>query len=234
MDKKKYIDVLTAQANKNGRPLELALSDFCDYLIEFFSTDAFKAGTDQYRQYVLNCTNKNPNFAVLALQWLDDVAKAMERGEWLDVFGILYEEMYLSRGKASKTGQFFTPGSVSDLMAQIANKGGEEHGTVNDCAAGSGRLLLAHYMDKSKLDHSAGRRFEYVAQDSDPIACKMCALNLMVHGMNGRVECRDTLRMNEPSAVYYINEVKYPFSTPYYSVRKKSQNQQKQENENIK
>ena len=229
MNKKTYIDVLTDQANKHGRPQELALSDFCDYLIEFFNIDAFKGGTDQYRQYVLSCTNKNPDFAGLALQWLDDVASAMERGEWLDVFGILYEDMYLSRGKASKTGQFFTPQSVSDLMAQIANKGGVDHGKVNDCAAGSGRLLLAHYMEKSKLDHSAGRRFEYVAQDSDPIACKMCALNFMVHGMYGRVECRDTLRMNEPSVVYIVNEVKYPFNTPYYSVRVESQEQQKQE-----
>ena len=229
MDKKKYIDVLTEQANKHSRPQEMALSDFCDYLIEFFSIDAFKSGTNEYSQHVLSCTKKNPDFAGLTFQWLDDVATAMERGEWLDVFGILYEEMYLSRGKASRTGQFFTPQSVSDLVAQIGTQKAEDHGTVNDCAAGSGRLLLAHYMEKSKLDHSAGRRFEYVAQDSDPIACKMSALNLMVHGMNGRVECRDTLRMNEPSVVYYINEVKYPINTPYYSVRVESQNQQKQE-----
>ena len=220
MDKKKYIDVLTEQANKHSRPQEMALSDFCDYLIEFFSIDAFKAGTNEYSQHVLSCTKQNPDFAGLTFQWLDDVATAMERGEWLDVFGILYEEMYLSRGKASRTGQFFTPQSVSDLVAQIGTQKAEDHGTVNDCAAGSGRLLLAHYIEKSKLDHKAGRRFEYVAQDNDPIACKMCALNLMVHGMNGRVECRDTLRMTEPTVVYVINEVKYPISTPYYSVRK--------------
>lgn len=220
MNKKKYIDVLTEQANKYSRPQEMALSDFCDYLIEFFSIDAFKAGTAEYSQHVLSCTKKNPDFAGLTFQWLDDVATAMERGEWLDVFGILYEEMYLSRGKASRTGQFFTPQSVSDLVAQIGTQKAEDHGTVNDCAAGSGRLLLAHYMEKSKLDHKAGRRFEYVAQDNDPIACKMCALNLMVHGMYGRVECRDTLRMTEPTVVYVVNEVKYPISTPYYSVRK--------------
>lgn len=220
MDKKKYIDVLTEQADKHHRPQEMALSDFCDYLIKFFSIDAFKAGTAEYSQHVLSCTKKNPDFAGLALLWLDDVKTAMERGEWLDVFGILYEEMYLSRGKASKTGQFFTPQSISDLMARIRTLRVGDYGKVNDCAAGSGRLLLAHYIDKSKLDHSAGRRFEYVAQDSDPIACKMCALNLMAHGMYGRVECRDTLRMTEPTAVYVINEVKYPFNTPYYSVRK--------------
>lgn len=208
---------------------ELALSDFCDYLIELFSIDAFKAGTAEHLEHVLSCMNKNQDFAALTFHWLNDVASAMERGKWLDVFGILYEEMYLSRGKASKTGQFFTPQSISDLMAQIGTQKVEDHGMVNDCAAGSGRLLLAHYMEKSKLDHSAGRCFEYVAQDSDPIACKMCALNLMVHGMYGRVECRDTLRMNEPSVVYVVNEVKYPFNTPYYSVRVESQNKQKQE-----
>lgn len=227
MDKKIYIDVLTDQAKKHGRPMELALSDFCDYLLELFSVDAFRCGMAGYKQYVMDCTAKNPDFARLALRWLDDVATAMARGEWLDVFGMIYEEMYLSRGKASKTGQFFTPRSVSDLMAQINTLDNQDHGRVNDCAAGSGRLLLAHYMEKSKLDHSAGRGFEYVAQDSDPIACKMCALNLMAHGMYGRVECRDTLSMDEPSVVYIINEVKYPFSTPYYSVRVKSQNQQK-------
>ena len=99
MDKKKYIDVLTEQADKHSRPQELALSDFCDYLIEFFSIDAFKAGTVEYSQHIVSCTEQNPEFAVLALQWLGDVATAMNRGEWLDVFGILYEEMYLSRGK---------------------------------------------------------------------------------------------------------------------------------------
>lgn len=81
MDKKKYIDVLTEQANKHSRPQELALSDFCDYLIEFFSIDAFKAGTAEYSQHILNCTEQKPDFAVLALQWLGDVATAMNRGE---------------------------------------------------------------------------------------------------------------------------------------------------------
>lgn len=221
MDKKTYIDVLTQQADKNKRPYEMALSDFLDYLLEFFSVDAFQGGTAEYKQYVKDCTNKNPVFARLALQWLNDVASSMERGEWLDVFGMIYEEMYLSRGKASKTGQFFTPRSVSDLMAQICTLDNQDHDRVNDCAAGSGRLLLAHYIDKSKLDHSAGRRFKYVAQDNDPIACKMCALNFMAHGMYGRVECRDTLSMDAPSVVYIINDVKYPFNTPYYSVRVK-------------
>lgn len=218
MDKKKYIDVLSAQAEKNNRPQELALSDFLDFAIRLFSIKAFKGDRNWHEQYITDVISKNLNYAGLAMLWLDDVSEAMDRGEWLDVFGILYEEMYLSRSKASSTGQFFTPASLSDLMAKITDTG-KESGTVNDCACGSGRLLLAHYIEKSRTDHSAGRRFRYIAQDSDPLACKMCALNLMAHGMYGEVICQNTLSMSVPSVVYYINEVKYPFNTPYYSIR---------------
>ena len=103
-------------------------------------------------------------------------------------------------------------------MAKVIGTG-KESGTVNDCACGSGRLLLAHYIEKSRTDHSAGRRFRYIAQDSDPLVCKMCVLNFMAHGMYGEVICQNTLSMSVPSVVYYINEVKYPFNTPYYSIR---------------
>ena len=48
----------------------------------------------------------------------------------------------------------------------------------------------------------------------------MCALNLMVHGARARVICHDTLA----NPVYYnwgyeINEVRYPFPVPFYSLR---------------
>lgn len=219
MEKKIYIDILTAEADRNKRPYEMALADFLDFCLELFSIKAFKGGMQDYATYMFKVSQKSQKYTELALQWFSDVADAMDRGEWLDAFGTLYEEMYLSRGKASNKGQFFTPQSVSDLMAQLTSSKEQTSGTVNDCAAGSGRLLLSHYIEKSKLNHSAGRRFEYIAQDSDPIACKMCALNLMAHGMAGKVICQDTLLMSTPQFVIHINEVKYPFNTPYYSVR---------------
>lgn len=219
MNKKQYIDVLTAQAEANHRPHEMALSDFLDFLLELFSADAFKGGTEHYAKHVLSVTQKNSSYTLLALQWLADVSEAMEKGEWLDAWGILYEELYLTRGKASNTGQFFTPQSLSDLMARVAEQKGADRGKVNDCACGSGRLLLSHYIEKTRLDHAAGRKFEYIAQDSDPVACKMCALNMMAHGMYGRVVCQNTLTLSTPQVVYHLNEVKYPINTPYYSIR---------------
>ena len=231
MNNKTYIDILSQQAKIDGVPYEMALNNFCDFLLDLFSVEAFQGGLDVFKSWYQGHIHEKPKFGLLTTLWLSDVSRAVENGKWLDAFGVLYEDMYLTSGKASKTGQFFTPQSVSNLMSSIIGSGKNEATsakiegtTVNDCAAGSGRLLLAHFIEASKLDHSAGRPFHYIAQDSDPLVCKMCALNMMVHGMNGRVICQDTLAMSTPSVEYFINEVRYPFSTPYYSVRIKSGN----------
>lgn len=231
---KLYVDVLTKQVKEDGRPYEMALNDFCDYLLDLFSVEAFKNDSKGLLKWQQERFQEKPHFGFLALAWMDDVTKAMERGKWLDVFGMLYEEMYLIAGKASRTGQFFTPPAVSDLMSELVGTKKKEASSVkkdglkvNDCAAGSGRLLLSHFIEVSKLDHSAGRPYSYIAQDSDPLACKMCALNMMIHGMNGRVICQDTLTLSTPTVEYIVNEVRYPFITPYYSVRVKSGNPQK-------
>lgn len=231
---KLYVDILSDQAKEDGRPYEMALSDFCDYLLDLFSVEAFLGDSKGYLKWQQQRLQAKPKLATLAMVWLNDVSQAMDRGQWLDVFGMLYEDMYLTAGKASKTGQFFTPASVSDLLSAIIAPGKIEAPSakiegsrVNDCAAGSGRLLLAHYMEVSKLNPSAGRRYQYIAQDSDPLVCKMCTLNMMVHGMNGKVICQDTLAQSTPSAIYCINEIRYPFITPYYSIRTESGNPEK-------
>lgn len=231
---KVYVDHLSQQAKEDGRPYEMALNDFCDYLLDLFSVVAFKNDAKGILKWQHERLQAKPKFGVLAVAWMDDVSQAMDRGQWLDVFGMLYEDMYLTAGKASKMGQFFTPQSVSNLMSSIIGSGKNEAAsakiegtTVNDCAAGSGRLLLSHYMDVSKLDYSAGRLYCYIAQDSDLLACKMCALNMMIHGMNARVICQDTLTLSTPTVEYIVNEVRYPIIGPYYSVRTISGNPSK-------
>ena len=154
INKKFYIDYLSQQTKEDGRPYETALSDFCDYLLDLFSVKAFDGTLDGFKNWQQQRLQAKPKFGVLAMVWLNDVSQAMDRGQWLDVFGMLYEDMYLTAGKASKTGQFFTPQSVSDLMSSIIGSGKNEATsakiegtTVNDCAAGSGRLLLAHFIE---------------------------------------------------------------------------------------
>ena len=226
MNNKTYIDILSQQAKIDGVPYEMALNNFCDFLLDLFSVEAFQGGMDVFKSWYQGHIHEKQKFGLLATLWLSDVSRAIENGKWLDAFGVLYEDMYLTSGKASKTGQFFTPQSVSDLMSSIICSSKNEAANVkidghkvNDCAAGSGRLLLSHFMEMSKENPLNGRLYYYIAQDSDPLVCKMCALNMMAHGMAGMVICQDTLALSTPSAVYYVNEVKYPFNTPYYSVR---------------
>lgn len=219
MDTKFYMKVLTEHAERHHRPHENALNDFLDFAIGMFDIKAMDGDFSHYQKWICDKFSSDGDFSMLVFQWLSDVACAMEKGEWLDAFGILYEEMFLTRGKASSTGQFFTPPSLSNLMAKILKQNNADGNRINDCAAGSGRLLLAHYIDNTKEDHAAGRKFTYIAQDVDSIACKMCALNLMAHGMYGRVICQNTLTLDTPSVVYHINEACYPISTPYRSIR---------------
>lgn len=215
----KYTETLSRVSNDRKRPMELALSDWMDFLIDLWDLEHVRNGYEAWAQHVLQLQTENPEYLDLNQDWAADVTRAMEKGTWLDLFGNLYEALYLSRGKASSQGQFFTPQSVSDLMAQIAT-GKKENGLVADCAAGSGRLLLSHYMQVTHVDH--GKRFGlfYEATDNDPVACKMCALNMMMHGMHGKVICRNSLLMDTPSVIYHINEIRYPFPTMFYSIRR--------------
>lgn len=119
---KLYVDILSDQAREDGRPHEMALNDFCDYLLDLFSVKAFLGDSKGYLKWQQQRLQAKPKLATLAMVWLNDVSQAMDRGQWLDVFGMLYEDMYLTAGKASKTGQFFTPASVSDLLSVLYHR----------------------------------------------------------------------------------------------------------------
>lgn len=123
MNNKTYIDILSQQAKIDGVPYEMALNNFCDFLLDLFSVDAFQGGLDVFKSWYQGHIHEKQKFGLLATLWLSDVSRAIENGKWLDAFGVLYEDMYLTSGKASKTGQFFTPQSVSDLMSSIIGSG---------------------------------------------------------------------------------------------------------------
>lgn len=216
------VDVLLSVARDNNRPHEAALTDFLDYAIDAFSTEKYLTHSSMQDILTEACDKSRPYFTVL-LSWLTDVSKSMDNGKWCDFFGQMYEQMFQSRVKASRTGQFFTPDSISDLMASVtATRQADSSVRVNDCCCGSGRLLLAHYMQHSSPQHCGQAVAYYVAQDIDLVSCKMCALNMMAHGMVGEVHCQDTLLMSPPITSFYVNEVRTPFQTPFYSIRKVS------------
>ena len=186
------------------------LNAVLDFLIDIFDVRHYHT-EDGWMERVTRAEREEPHLFRIMLIWMDKVATAMEQGSWLDFFGGVYEEMYQSKGKASTLGQFFTPPNLCDLLAKVSVPC---DGKISDCACGSGRTLLAGAS-------AAGfpRSNFYIGEDLDIVSVKMCALNLMIHGCQGRVVQHDTL--TNPICFDYgfrINDIRYPIPTPYYSL----------------
>jgi type I restriction-modification system DNA methylase subunit len=141
--------------------------------------------------------------------------------KWVDLFG----DYFMEYGANKKDlGQCFTPDSVCEVLARLSlsiNEGTDfdtmrhfvpgfgRNVVVNDCACGSGRLLLAA---GSTYRHITKRNDIYLtASDIDDRCCKQSAINLLVHGFYGEVACMDTL-MGESSFSHgwIVNQGLYP------------------------
>ena len=141
--------------------------------------------------------------------------------KWVDLFG----DYFMEYGANKKDrGQCFTPDCVCDVMARLSLSinGGTDFDSmrhyvpgfgrkvvVNDCACGSGRLLLAA---GTTYRHTTHKNDVYlVASDIDDRCCKQTAINILVHGFYGEVACMDTL-MGEStfSHGWIVNQGLYP------------------------
>lgn len=206
---KQIVQLIEASVRKNNYSREQGLNIFLDFLIDLFDVKYFI--NNKFEEHVREKQKQDEHLFNAALLWLDTTGKEIEKNGWYDSLGAIYEEMYQSKGKASMLGQFFTPKGICDLMSKISVSKDEKK--VGDPACGSGRTLLSAFAE-------IGTGAYYIGEDVDAVSVKMCALNMMVHGMKGRSICHDTLS----SPVYFdwgyeINEVRYPIPTPYYSLR---------------
>lgn len=109
-------------------------------------------------------------------------------GVWDDILGRIFEEVN-SKSNASNMGQFFTPKSICDLMAQMLKE--DKKVTVADPTCGSSRNLIAH----SRLDPSNRLNCVYYGFDLDMRCCLMSVLNFLMYGMKGYVIHMNTLSM---------------------------------------
>lgn len=119
--------------------------------------------------------------------WVNIVNNELENTDkyYYDYLGVFYEDIIQSKYKKENKGQFFTPQSVSDLMANLVLQEEEKTILINDCACGSGRLLLdTHKYNPNSI---------LIGQDLDSVACKMCVLNFYISGVRGSVINQNTL-----------------------------------------
>lgn len=182
-------------------------------------------------------TKDTPAFANMMREVIRVYTQEIPRRGWYDPFGDLY--MAIHSGGGGK-GQFFTPPSVAECVAQVNVAGWAEPTgqhtpfghriTIMDCAAGSGRMPLAGYVAVLKRmqqdwgyspTQAEARRPYLICEDLDYNCVKMSAINLAFHGCFGECICHDSLA--EPDKVrlgYIVNETMYPFPTEVPSIRK--------------
>lgn len=182
-------------------------------MLELFSTDGFLK--KDLKKHYKSMRDKNEDLFQITMEWLVITDNQISKGKSIDILGSIYEKLYLTKNKAGDLGQFFTPTDVCEVITKIFGVNDNPTSTCNDPACGSGRMLIANHM------MSESKKHYYIAEDVDPLMCKMCALNMMIHGMHGHIVCHDTLRNPDTFSVkYQINEVRFPFHTPYYSIRR--------------
>lgn len=143
----------------------------------------------------------------LYMEWINIVAKELENTSkyYYDYLGVFYEDVIQSKYKAGTNGQFFTPQNVSKLMAELLTQ--NTGGVINDCACGSGRLLLDAHQDNPTS--------VLIGQDLDPVACKMAVLNFYVSGVRGSIVHQNTLTGEFYCAWRVNNYINYGLPVPH-------------------
>ena len=111
-----------------------------------------------------------------------------------DLLGEFFQQE-LSRGRS---GQFFTPFHICQMMAEITRAEETKPSTVLDPCCGSGRMLLA-FGKNAKMPHC------YYGVDIDPVCTKMAAINLFLNGLQGEVICADALLPDDFRLGYRIS-----------------------------
>lgn len=106
----------------------------------------------------------------------------MERHPLEDAFGDYFQQ-YISQGHNA---QFFTPSSVTKMMAKMIGPS-DEDGPVYDPCCGSGRFFLAAAQEN--------RAISFVGGDITEACCKMTLVNACLNDIIGEVYHMDSLRM---------------------------------------
>lgn len=155
-----------------------------------------------------------------------DTTMALEENAAQDFLGDIYMDMNFG----GDHGQFFTPWSVAELMADIMTDSNTmrtqlaQNGyiSVNDCACGAGCMLLAFANScKTRYNINYQQSVLFVAQDIDPVVAKMCYIQLSLLGCPGYVIVGNSLTEPPTGDVLHpsVRDPNNLWYTPLYYMR---------------
>ena len=212
---------LMAGGNKTLTDPTMMMSNFVDFAIDLFTFNG--SGVEalpQYIERILSVESENPAFWEVLCRWADEMRK---HGGVFDYFGYIYEADVISGYKASRLGQFFTPYSVSALLARLTSVGqsyeSQDRVSVYDCCCGSSRLLLAAYDELVNVKRVKDKPIILVGGDIDLLSVKMSSLNAMMSGAFALYVCQDALTLNPPSVACVVNSTNFPRTSGIYSLQ---------------
>lgn len=135
----------------------------------------------------------------------------------IDLFGDAYEFLISNyAANAGKSGgEYFTPQSVSSLIARLATQGQETINAVYDPAAGSGSLLLqaTKHIDPSKIEYG------FYGQEINPTTYNLARMNMFLHNVNyDKFHIAHGNTLTDP---YFLTHDKFDaiVSNPPYSIQ---------------
>lgn len=167
----------------------IALANTCDLRCRDAREERYKAIVQKYDEKTVQ------QFAVLTAITMTALLENPEQ----DFLGTVYHNLGLSKSQA---GQFFTPYNVGQMMARINMPDSlvldkSRILRVNDPCCGAGCLLLAGYNvmreQLESTDPDWDKYVLFVAQDIDPLVCKMCYIQICCIGVPGVVVVGNSL-----------------------------------------
>jgi len=183
--------LITEFSYRNGLDVMNVFNDLLIYIIHGFSPSAPPLKTWHYKK------EQTKVFWDMLREWILIMDKQPKLHKWYDPFGDLYMAL-TSRFHQQRTGQFFTPSSICDLMVMITGKQNATGGKISDPACGSGRCLLAYHVNYP------GNYL--VGEDKAYTCCLMSVVNFVIHGCVGEVIWHNSLLPDSFSGGWKINE----------------------------
>lgn len=118
-------------------------------------------------------------------------AEALEE-KYCDFLGECFSELGATN---AKTGQFFTPYSLSKLSALATFDASKEFQKINEPACGSGSMIIAMCEVMQEHNYNYQTNALFIAQDIDYRCGYMCYVQLSLLGVPAIVNIGDTLKV---------------------------------------